>query len=159
MHQYYVLLTLHYPSHSQQMLPPSPLELSYLKMMDQALDQSALDPENSPLLSKTTQPTNKNYSLSSTSFVPGDITSMDSTSQSGLTTNPSNTLIPNHTSQNDKFDGLKPSNSMIILSNTNLALPIKSPMLCLATQVTNSRPYRSEEHTSELQSLRHLVCR
>src|ERR1035441_7926662 len=128
MHPYYGLLTLHYTSHSQQMLPPLPLELSYLKMMDQVLDQSALDPENSPLLSKTTQPTNKNYSLSSTSFVPGDITSMDSTSQSGLTTNPSNTLIPNHTSRNDKFNGLKPSNSITILSNTNLALPIKSLM-------------------------------
>src|ERR1035438_6229089 len=124
MHQYYSLLTLHYPSHSQQMLPPSPLELSYLRMMDQALDQSALDPENSPLLSKTTQPMNKNYLLLSTSFVPGDITSTDRTSQSRLTTNPSDTLTPNHTSRNDKFDGLKPSNSMIILSNTNLALPI-----------------------------------
>src|SRR5271156_5378783 len=105
MHQYYSLLTLHYPSHSQQMLPPLPLELSYLKMMDQVLDQSALDPENSLVLSKTTQPTNKNYLLSSTSFTPGDITLMDSTSWSRLITNPTNTLTPNHTSRNNKFDG------------------------------------------------------
>ena len=141
MHQYYGLLTLHYLSHSQQMLPPSPLELFYPKMMDPVLGQSALDPGNSQVLSRTTQPTNKNYSLSSTSFAPGDITSMDSTSQSRLTTNPSDTSIPNHTSQNDRYDGLKLSNSMIILSNTNLAPLIKSRIPCPATQVTNSRPY------------------
>ena len=123
------------------MLPPLPLELSYPKMMDQVLDQSALDPENSQLLSKTTQPMNKNYLLLSTSFAPGDITSMDNTSQSRLTTNPSDTLIPNHTSRNDKYDGLKLSNSMIILSNTSLAPLTKLLMPYPATQVINSRPY------------------
>ena len=105
MHQYYGLLTLHYLSHSQQMLPPLPLELSYPKMMDLVLDQSVLDPENSLVLRRTTQPMNKNYLLLSTSFTPGDITSMDSTSLSRLTTNPSDTLTPNPTSQNNKSDG------------------------------------------------------
>src|SRR5208282_4128158 len=105
MHQYYGLLTLHYLSHLQQMLPPLPLELSYPKMMDQVLDQSVLDPENSPVLRKTTQPMNKNYSLLSTSFAPGDITSTDSTSLSRLTTSPSDTSTPNPTSRKDKSDG------------------------------------------------------
>src|SRR5205814_7785852 len=31
--------------------------------------------------------------------------------------------------------------------------------LCLVAQSRNGLPKRSEEHTSELQSLRHLVCR
>src|ERR1039458_10315026 len=38
-----------------------------------------------------------------------------------------------------------------------LGVPLKSGLTCIGVLVVQS--YRSEEHTSELQSLRHLVCR
>ena len=141
MHQYYALLTPHYLSHSQLMYPPLPLGLSSPKMMDQVLDQSALDPENSQQQNKVTQPMNKNFLLLYTSSAPGDTTSMDNTSQLRQTTNPSDTLTPSHTFPNDKYDGLRHFNSMITLSNTYLAPLIMSLMPCHATQVMNSRPY------------------
>src|SRR5438093_9102589 len=47
-----------------------------------------------------------------------------------------------------------------ILANTD-APPIKSPFVCstLAASVRRNIQMRSEEHTSELQSLTNLVCR
>src|SRR5262245_64522372 len=43
------------------------------------------------------------------------------------------------------------------LSHTAMLRPGDSPLLVEAAKVLT--PNRSEEHTSELQSLRHLVCR
>src|SRR5438045_5337032 len=63
----------------------------------------------------------------------------------------------------DVRDGLKPVQRRILVAMNDLGLASnrgyrKCAKICGDTS-GNYHPHRSEEHTSELQSLRHLVCR